>query len=71
MKLIKNNFKKLEEKVTACNFSETMKEKAMGLAVKTKKEPYVLSEEDQEIKQLIDRRKILRKKENSSEKENV
>ena len=38
--------------MTASNFSEIMKEGAAGSAGKTKKEP-----EDQEIKQLEDRRK--------------
>ena len=55
----------------ASNFSETMKEKANKLAAKIKKEPAVLSIEDQEIKQLEDRRKELRKKEDRSQREKV
>ena len=47
----------LEEEVTASNFSEIMKEETHKLAGKTKEEPPVLSTEDQEIKQLEDRRK--------------
>ena len=48
-----------------------MKEDANRLAGKTKDEPPALSTEDQEIKQLEDRRKELRKKENRPEQENV
>ena len=66
---LKNRFVKHEEKVTANNFSEIMKEKANKLAGKTKEELPVLSTEDQEIKQLEDKRKELRKKENRSERE--
>ena len=60
---LKNRFEKLEEEVTARSFSEIMKEEANKLAGKTKEEVPVLSTEDQEIKQLEDRRKELRKKE--------
>ena len=51
------------EEVTANNFSEIMKEEARKLAGKTKKELPVLSTEDQEITQLVDGRRELRKKE--------
>ena len=67
--LKKTSFEKLEEEVTARSFSEIMKEEASKLAGKTKKAP-VLSTEDQEIKQLEDRRKELRKKEDRSQREN-
>ena len=46
-----------------------MKEEANKLAGKTKEEPHVRSTEDQEIKQLEDRRKEVRKKENRSARE--
>ena len=46
-----------------------MKEKANKSAGKTKEEPPVPSTEDQEIKQLEDRRKELRKKEHGSQRE--
>ena len=46
-----------------------MKEDANKVAGKTKEEAPVLSTEDQEIKQLEDRRKELRKKEDRSERE--
>ena len=49
--------------MTVSNFNEMMKEKATKLARKTKKEPPVLSTEDQEIKQTEDRRKESRKTE--------
>ena len=57
--------------MTASNFSEIVKEEATKLAGKTKKEPPVLSTEDQEIKQIEDRRKVLRKKENGWERKKV
>ena len=66
---LKNRFEKLQEKVTASDFSEIMKKEANKSLGKTKEEPPVLSTEDQEIKQLGDRRKELRKKENRSERE--
>ena len=66
---LKNRFVKPEEEVTASNFSEIMKEEAKTPAGKTKKESPVMSTEDQEIKQLEDRRKDLKKKENRSERE--
>ena len=48
--------------MTASNFSKVMKEEANKLAGKTKEGPPVLSTEDQEMEQLEDRRKELRKK---------
>ena len=51
------------EAVAASNFSEIMKEETNKLAGKAKEEPRALSTEDQEIKQLEDRQKELRKKE--------
>ena len=57
--------------MAASNFSEIDKEEANKLASKTKEEPPVLSTEDQELKQLEDRRKELRKKEDRSEREKV
>ena len=68
---LKNRFEKLEEEVTARSFSEIMKEEANKLADRTKGEPPVLSREDQEIKQLEDRRKELRKKEDRSHIEKI
>ena len=62
---------KLEEGVTASSFSEIMKEEANKSASKTKEEPPVLSTEDREIKQLEDRRKELRKKEDRSQREKI
>ena len=61
------------EGVTASNVSEIMKEEAKTLAGKTKKkETPVLPSEDQEIKQLEERReKKLRKKENRSERDKI
>ena len=59
---LKNRFEKLEEKVTASSFSEIMKEETNKLTGKTKEEAPVLSTEDQEIKQLENRRNELRKK---------
>ena len=50
---LKNRFEKLEEEVTARSCSEIMKEEANKFAGKTKKEPPVLSTEDQEIKKGI------------------
>ena len=50
--------------MTASSFSEIMKEEANKLAGKTKEEVPVLSTEDQ-VRQLEDRRKELRKKEDS------
>ena len=50
--------------MTASNFNEIMKEEATKLSGDTRKEPPVLSKEDQEIKQLEDRRERMRKKEN-------
>ena len=70
-KQTKKGFEKLEEEVTARSFSEIMKEEANKLASKTKEEPPVLSREDQEIKQLEDRRKELRKKEDRSQREKI
>ena len=64
-----NRFEKLEEEVTARSFSEIIKEEANQFAGKTKEEAPVLSREDQEIKQLEDRRKELRKKEDRSQRE--
>ena len=55
--------------MTAGNVSDIIKDEATKLAGKIKKEPPVLSTEDQEIKQLKDRRKEVRKKENRSERE--
>ena len=52
--------------MTASNFSKTMQEEATKLPGETKKEPPVLTKEDQEIKQLEDRNKELRKQENRS-----
>ena len=57
--------------MTASNFSEIMKEEANKSAGKTKEEPPVLSTEDREIKQLEDRRKELRKKEDRSQREKI
>ena len=57
--------------MTARSFSEIMKEEANELAGKTKEEPPALSTEDQEIKQLEDRRKELRKKEDRSQREKI
>ena len=57
--------------MTASNFSEIMKEEANKLAGKIKEKPTVLAIEDQEIKQLEDRRKELREKENRSERQKV
>ena len=57
--------------MTARSFSEIMKEEANKLAGKTKEEAPVLSTEDQEIKQLEDRRKELRKKEGRSQREKI
>ena len=57
--------------MTARSFSEIMKEEEIKLAGKTKEEPPVLSREDQEIKQLEDRRKELRKKEDRSQREKI
>ena len=48
-----------------------MREEETKLAGKTKKKPPVLSTEDQEIKQLKDRRKDWKKKENRSERKKV
>ena len=69
--LTKNRFKKLEEEVTAGNLSEIVKEEANKLAGKTNEETHVLTTDDQEIKQLEDRRKELRKKKDRSEREKV
>ena len=55
----------------ASNVSEITKVEANELAGKTKKETPVLPTEDQEINQLEDRRKELRKEENRSEREKV
>ena len=68
---LKNRFDKLEEEVTARSFSKIMKEEANKLAGKTKEEAPVLSTEDQEIKQVEDRRKELRKKEDRSQREKI
>ena len=57
--------------MTASNFSENMKEEANELPGKTKEEPPVPSTEDQEIKQLEDRRKELRGKENRPQRGKV
>ena len=57
--------------MTARSFSEIVKEEANKLAGKTKEEAPVLSTEDQEIKQLEDRRKELRKKEDRSQREKI
>ena len=57
--------------MTARSFSEIMKEEAKKLDGKTKEEPPVLSTEDQEIKQLEDRRKELRNKEDGSQREKM
>ena len=57
--------------MAASIFNKIMKEEATQLTGMTKKEPPALSTEDEEIKQLEDRRKELRKKENRSEKEKV
>ena len=67
----KNRSEKLEKEVTARSFSELMKEEANKLGGKTKEEAPVLSTEDQEIKQLEDRRKELRKKEDRSHREKM
>ena len=64
----KKRFETLEGKVTVSNFSEIMKGEATKLAGKTKKELPVLSTEDKKIKQLEDRKKEFRKKENTSER---
>ena len=48
-----------------------MKEEVNKLAGKTKEEAPVLSTGDQEIKQLEDRRKELRKKEDRSQREKI
>ena len=63
-------FEKLEE-VTGSSFSEFMKKEANNLAGKTKEEPPVLSTEDQDIKQLENRKKELRKKEGRSLREKI
>ena len=63
-----NRSEKFEE-VTASNFRGIIKEEATKSAGKTKKKTPVLSKIDQETKQLEDRRKELRKKENKSERE--
>ena len=55
--------------MTARCFSEIIKEEANKLSGKTKEEPPVLSTEDQEIKQLENRRKELRKKEDRPQRE--
>ena len=68
---LKNRFEKLEEEVTAHSFSEIVKEEANKLASKTKDEAPVLSTEDKKIKQLEDRRKELRKKEDRSQREKI
>ena len=47
--------------MTASNFSEIMKAEANKLAGKTKEEPPVLSTEDQEIKQLEDKKERIEK----------
>ena len=49
---LKNRFEKLEEEVTACSFSEIMKEEANKLDGKTKEEQSVPSTKHQEITQL-------------------
>ena len=48
--------------MTASNFSEIMKEEATKLPGKTKTEPPALSTEDQEVKQLENKRTELKKK---------
>ena len=53
--------------MTASNFCEIIKEEANTLAGKTKEEPHVLTTKDKRIKQLENRRKDVRKKENRSE----
>ena len=55
--------------MTAGSFGEIMKGEGTKLAGKTKEEPPVLSTEDQDIKQLEDRRKELRKKVDRSQRE--
>ena len=57
--------------MAARSFSKSMKEEANKLAGKTKEEPPVLSTEDQEIKQLEDRRKELTRKEDRSQREKI
>ena len=57
--------------MTASSFSEVIKEDANKSAGKTNEEPPVQSTKDQEIKQLGDTRKELRKKEDRSEREEV
>ena len=57
--------------MTASNFSEIVNEEASRLAGKTKKEPPVLSTEDQVIRHLDDRTKELRNREKRSEREKV
>ena len=54
--------------MTASHFSVVITEEAAELGGKSKKTP-VLSAEDQETKQVEDRRKEFRKKENRSERE--
>ena len=66
--LKKTIFEKFEE-VTDSNFREIMNEEENKLAGKTQEVPPVLSTEDQELKQLEDRRIDLRKKENRSQRE--
>ena len=68
---LKNRFENLEEEVTASSFRKIMKEEANKLAGKTKEEAPVLSTEDQEVKQLEDRRKKLRKTRDRSQREKV
>ena len=58
---LKNRCENLEEEMTARSFSEIMKEEANKLAGKTKEEVPVLSTEDQQIKQLEDRRQEFEK----------
>ena len=53
------------------HFSNIMKEEATKVAGKTKKEPSVLPTKDQHIKELEDRRKDMRKKEDRSETKKV
>ena len=57
--------------MTAGNFSEIVKEEANKLAGKTNEETHVLTTDVQEIKQLEDRRKELRKRKDRSEREKV
>ena len=57
--------------MTARSFNEIMKEEANKLAGKTKEEAPVLSTEDQEIKQLEDRRKEFKKKQYRSQREKI